>query len=331
MALRVMRMVRSIKFFAGVATLFACVFIAGAAFAQQDIDEPKLNPLFGKARQKSNPEIEEISYTPDDSELGDADEEEKRWRLFTDFVGILTYLAPKETDLSFGVGPEYSPDYFGSDDYEWQADPQAYVKFKNFVFLDDDGADFALFGFSNFRAGPSLRVFGDREESENPALQGLGDVGTTFEFGGFAATTFQERYSVKFKVRHGLKTGHRGTIVDAYGTALLFRYGPVSTSVSAQTSWIGNRYADTFFSITPEQSAASGLSVFDSKAGFRDIGGSFNGYINIRKHWSLNPYFEYRYIFNNFADTPIISQLGARNQFKAGFHIMREIHFGGRS
>lgn len=321
------------KTLAGLAALCAGAFISGAAAAQQHIDEPQLEPFFGKARQKS--EEAEVEQIKDETQEGDQAETfdenaDKRWRPFTGFVATLTFLTPDETDLSFGVGPEFAPDYFGSDDYEWEADPQAYVKFRNFVFLDDDGADFALFGFSNFRVGPTLRVLGDRDEKENPALTGLGDVGTTFEFGGFAATTLSNRYSFKFKVRHGLKTGHRGTIVDAYGTALLFRYGRVSTSLSAQTSWIGNRYADTYFSITPEQSAASGLPVYDAKAGFRDIGGSFNGYINIRKHWSLNPYVEYRYIFNNFAGTPIIDLLGSRNQFKTGFHIMREFHFGGR-
>lgn len=315
-----------IKTFFGLPVFCVGVFLAGAAAAQQDIDEPKLDPLFGKARDNEQRQVEEIEET----QLPDEVEKEKHgWRPFTGFVGILTFLAPQETNLSIGLGPEYRPDYFGSDDYQWRPDPQAYVKFRNFVFLDDDGLDLALFGFSKFRAGPTLRVFGDRGEKENPALAGLGDVGATFEFGGFAAATFLDRYSFKFKVRHGLKTGHRGTIVDAYGTMLLFRYGRVSTSISAQTSWIGNRYADAYFSVTPAQSAASGLPVFDANAGFRDIGGSFNGYLNIGKRWSLNPYFEYRYIFDDIADTPIIAQFGSRNQFKVGFHLMREFHLGG--
>ena len=145
---------------------------------------------------------------------------------------------------------------------------------------------------------------------------------------GFAATTFLDRYSVRFKVRHGLKTGHRGTIVDASTTALLFKIGPVSTSLTAQAAWIGNRYADAYFTITPEQSAASGLPEYDANAGFRDIGGGVNGYINIRDRWSLNPYFTYRYIFDGVASTPIIETFGDRQQFIAGFHIMREFSFG---
>jgi outer membrane protein len=243
-----------------------------------------------------------------------------------DFVGVLTFLAPSNTDLSLGVGPEYSPDYFGSDDYRWKADPEVYVKFRNFVFLDNDGADVALFGFSGFSFGPSLRVVGDREESDNAALAGLGDVDHTLEIGGFAATKFVDRVLFRFKVRKGVAGGHDGLIVDAASTALLFRYGKVSTSVSASASWIGDRYADTYFSVTPAQSAASGLPVYDAERGMRDIGGSFNGYINVGKRWSINPYVSYRYIFDEYAMTPIIALHGSRHQYVAGLHLMREFN-----
>ena len=295
-------------------------FTAGTAAAQdQNIDEPKLDPFFGKAyRETPRP-----SYVTNDDEF-----DNEGWSPLRGMIGILTFMAPETTNLSVGIGPVVRPDYFGSNDYEIAPDPQAYVKFRNFLFLDDDGADFALFGFSRFSFGPTLRLVRDRRAEDNPALAGLPEVGTTFEFGGFAATNFLNRYSVRFKVRHGIKTGHRGTIVDASTTALLFRYGRLSTSLTAQASWIGNRYADAYFTVTPEQSVASGLPAYDANAGFRDIGGSFNTYINIGRRWSINPYVTYNYIFDGIAATPIIAQEGDRHQFTTGFHIMREFRFG---
>lgn len=293
--------------------------LAGAAGAQQ-IDDPKLDPIFGRRYQPP----EQIREPQVDDEFSG----EERWKPLRGFVGIMTFLTPERTNLSIGVGPVYKPDYFGSDDYKWAADPAAYVKFRNFVFLDDDGADLALFGFSNFAFGPTLRIVGRRDERDNPALQGLDDVGMTFEFGGFAATTFLDRFQAKFKARHGLKTGHRGTIVDARATMLLFRWGPVATSISGEGSWVGNRYADAYFSVTPDQSSRSGLPVYDAKAGFRNVGGSMNAYINIGKDWSLNPYASYYYIFDDFAETPIIDQFGSRDQYRVGFHILKEFSFG---
>lgn len=283
------------------------------AQAQQSIDEPFLDPIFGTKRPRPAPPV----VTNDDEFDGNAERAHG-------LVGIFTFLVPDTTDLSIGLGPVYKPDYFGSNDYELKIDPQVYVKFNNFVFFDDDGADFALFGFSRFSFGPSIRIVGNRNEDENPALQGLGDIGRTFELGGFAATNFADRVSVRLKARKGIATGHRGWIVDASSTALLFRWGRVSTSVSAQASWIDGTYADAYFSVTPEQSAASGLDVFDAGSGIRDFGGSLNAFVNVGKHWSVNPYVSYRYILNEYADTPIIADLGERNQYVVGFHLMRQ-------
>jgi len=286
----------------------------------QNIDEPALFPMFGPRR--STVEDEEDRETHFDS--SDPTYDESRVRPLRGFTGILTFLTPDDTDLSIGVGPIIRPDYFGSDNYEVDVDPQVYVRIRNLEFIDDDGADIALLGFSNFRFGPSIRLRGRRDEDENSALQGLGDVGLTFEAGGFAAATFVDRYSVKFKVRKGVATGHRGLIVDAYGTALLFRYGPLSTSITAQASWIGNDFADAYFSVTPEQSAASGLPVFDADSGFRNIGGSLNGYINLGERWSINPYISYDYIIGDIGKTPIIDDRGNRSQVRAGFHLIRQ-------
>jgi outer membrane scaffolding protein for murein synthesis (MipA/OmpV family) len=310
------------RFKAALAAGAAAALCGSFAHAQENrADEPRrIKPLIGSEEKQ---QADQKSDRADDEFGGEA-----RWKRAEGLVGIMTFLTPETTNLSIGVGPEYSPDYFGSDDYEISADPAAYVRFKNFVFLDDDGADFGIIGFSNFRFGPTLRIAGRRDEDENAALTGLGDVGTTFEFGGFAGATFVDRYSVKAKVRHGIETGHRGLVIDANATALLFRFGPVSTSVSAQTTWIGNDYADAYFSVTPAQSAASGLPVYDAERGFRDIGGSFNAYLNIGRRWSLNPYVSYKYIFDGIADTPIIDQFGDRQQFAVGFHVMREFTFG---
>ncbi len=306
------------------AAALAAIFSAGStALAQADIDEPRIDPIFGERTPERERERERIR---NDDEF----DNEKGWRPLRDFIGVLTFLTPETTDLSVGIGPVYRPDYFGSNDYEFRPDPEVYVKFRNLVFLDNDGADFALFGFSGFSFGPSIRLVGDRDEEDNVALIGLGDIDHTFEVGGFAATKFVDRFLFRAKVRKGVVGGHDGLIVDATGTALLFRVGRLSTSISGQAAWIGDSYADTYFSVTPAQALASGLDEYDAGRGLRDVGGSFNAYVNIGKRWSLNPYVSYRYIFNNIAETPIIDEFGDRNQFAVGFHLMRQFEFNWR-
>lgn len=307
------------RLLAGLAGAAAVIGAAAPALAQQNIDEPRIDPIFGQKEADEPVEIEPMN----DDEF----DQPKGWSPLRGFVGVLTYLVPEKTNLSVGVGPEYRPDYFGSDDYEVVADPQVYVKFRNFVFLDNDGADLALFGFSGFAFGPSIRLVGDRDEEDNPELAGLDRIDRTLEVGGFAATRFANRVLVRFKVRKGVTGGHDGLIVDAAGTVLLFRNGRFSTSVSGNASWIGENYAETYFSISPEESVATGLPTFDADSGFRDVGGSVNAYVNLGKRWSLNPYVGYRRVKHDIAQAPIISILGDRNQFSAGFHLMREFQF----
>ena len=285
----------------------------------QYIDEPRLDPLlFG-------PEYEDPDADVTGTRIVDPDDADGRR-----FFSALNFLVPDETNLSLGVGPVFKPDYFGSNDYEFDADPQVYIKVRNFLFLDDDGADIALFGFSRFRVGPSIKIKGRRDQDDNPALNGLGDVGTTFEFGGFISTTFLDRFAAKARVRHGLKTGHRGTVIDGTLTTLIFRTDAFSLATAGQIRWVGERYADAYFTVTPEQSAASMglLQPYDADSGFESFGGSVTAYINIADRWSLNPYAEYRRIFDDFGDTPIIDQFGDRNQIVIGFHLMREFTFG---
>ncbi|MBY0423278.1 MAG: MipA/OmpV family protein, partial [Parvularculaceae bacterium] len=153
----------------------------GGAVAQQHIDEPRLDPIFGRTQPKPQ-SVSSVENVPDNRFDEDGF---PRFTRPTGLVGVMTFLTPDTTNLSIGLGPVYKPDYFGSNDFEWSIDPAAYVRFQKFLFLDDNGADFALFGFSNFSFGPTLRVVGPRKEEDNKDLLGLGDVGTTVELGGF--------------------------------------------------------------------------------------------------------------------------------------------------
>ena len=249
------------------------------------------------------------------------------WRNYSGFQSALTLLVPDTTQALVGVGPQIEPDYFGSDNYRVDEDPQAYIRIRDFTFFDDDGAEFAVLGFKRFRLGPTLRVQGKREPDDNPALIGLDRIGKTFEFGGFGATSFRDRYTIKIKYRHAIKTGHRGGIVDAQGSMLLFQRGPVSTSLGATGTWIGNNYADAFFDISEAEAARSGLPRYAVGSGFRDVSGIFNAFVRVGSKWALNPYFQYHYILPDYAASPIVQDFGSRHQYVAGVHLMREFRF----
>ena len=255
------------------------------------------------------------------------------WRRFNGFIAMTNLLVPETTQLLFGVGPQFQPDYFGSDNYEIRADPQVYIRVNNFIFSNETGAEFGVFGVNNLRFGPTLKLVGNRNGNDNAALNGLDPVGRTVEFGGFGAIDIRERYTIKIRYRHALATGHRGGRITGEGSMLLYQRGRISTSLSATTTWMGNDFAEAYFTVSPIEAARTQFPVFQAESGFRDIGGALNGWVRLGDHWALHPYAYYSRILPAAADSPVVAVTGSRDQYIIGLHFMRELRFeknGGR-
>lgn len=253
--------------------------------------------------------------------------DDRRWRPFEGFTALAEVLVPERTQLLFGVGPQFQPDYFGSNNYEVRADPQVYIRVNNLIFSPETGAEFGVFGVNNIRFGPTLKIVGNRNTNDNPSLAGLDPVGRTVELGGFGAMDIRDRYTIKIRYRHALAMGHRGARINGEASMLLYQRGRISTSLSATTTWMGNNFADAYFSVSEAEAARSVFPAFHAESGFRDLGGSLNGFIRLGERWALHPYAFYSYVLPSAADSPIVSQTGSRHQYTVGLHFMRELRW----
>ena len=98
---------------------------------------------------------------------------------------------PDVTNIRIGLGPIYSPDYEGSDDYKVRFKPLISFRYRDLIHVDnnhlrvnlsikDKGDD------GRFNAGPLVKVDFGRNKGDNPDLAGLGRVGTSVELGRIA-------------------------------------------------------------------------------------------------------------------------------------------------
>jgi outer membrane scaffolding protein for murein synthesis (MipA/OmpV family) len=74
---------------------------------------------------------------------------------------------------------------------------------------------------------------------------------------------------IRVEVLRDVTSTHRGTIITPaieYGTPLS---KVVYVGMSASADYASRRFADTYYSITPAQSAASGLRRYDADPGSR--------------------------------------------------------------
>lgn len=239
--------------------------------------------------------------------------------------------------LSIGAGVAYIPDYEGSDDHRYTPLPAANgtVWGMSFTVLgnrasldlipDPEGAGW------NFQLGPTAVINlnrTNRDAIEDPRVRALGEIDTAVEVGGYAGigkTGILHDYdtlSVSASYRHDVTGIHKTGII----TPSINYTTPLSTKALvgffASAEIVQDRYARTYFGVTPAGSVASGLPVFVPEGGQKDInfGGLFTYALtgNLTKGLALVTGFNYRKLVGDFADSPIVSIAGSRHNWTVG-------------
>jgi outer membrane scaffolding protein for murein synthesis (MipA/OmpV family) len=234
-----------------------------------------------------------------------------------------------------GLGAAVLPDYEGSDDYSFSPVPAATGRVSGFNFLlagNRISVDLIPDGVGptwDFQAGPIAVVNLNRSSTkgiDDAQVRALGKVDTAIELGGYVGigktgviTSEFDRMSFSLSYRKDVASGHKSTVL-----APTINYvTPLSTKaigglfVSAER--VGNGYADSYFSITPTQSVASGLPVYNARGGWKNWAvGALAGHTltgDLRSGLQLFGTAVYRRLLNDFADSPIVSRNGSSNQW----------------
>ncbi len=240
--------------------------------------------------------------------------------------------------LTIAAGGVWLPDYEGSDDNRWTPIPAANgtVAGMSFTVLgnrasldvipDVAGKDW------NFQLGPVAVVNlnrTNRDAIDDPRVAALGEIDTAVEVGGYIGigktgviTSDYDTLSISLSYRHDVTRIHKSGIF----TPSVNYTTPLSTkalvSLFASAEIVEDRYARTYFGVTPAGSVASGLPVFVPEGGQKDItfGGFFTHALtgDLTKGLSLIVGGTYRKLVGDFADSPIVSIAGSRHQWTAG-------------
>jgi MipA family protein len=265
------------------------------------------------------------------------------------FAAVLLIAAPAAAQQAdeangdfaiIGAGAGLVPDYEGSADYRLTPVPGAIgsiggISFQlagNRLSLDLI-ADAGGSGW-DIQAGPIGVVNFNRSSSsaiDNAQVAALPERDAAIELGGFAGiarvgvlTSDYDRLSLTFAYRHDISGVHDSGIWTptlSYMTPLS-RKAMVSTFVSADH--VGDGYADAYFDISPADSLASGLAVYDADGGWKNwgtgIGGAYAITGDLRGGLLLVAGLGYRRLLGDFADSPV-TRAGDRDQWMgiAGF------------
>lgn len=259
--------------------------------------------------------------------LGDTDEMGQWADVSEDIDEAPGYEDPKDSKrewaLSIGIAGGVSPEYEGSDTYEFGLGPNLAGSWRDIFFFKGKTLGANLIRQKNLKVGPVLSWTSGRDEDDNDTLDGLGDVDSSTELGGFVSYRLKP-WRFRMEARQDVNSGHEGALVELSGGTTLPFEKPL-VFVALGTTWASDDYMESFFGIDAKQSANSGHKKYKAESGIKDVNISLTAGYPISNRWRLGGKIEYKRLLGDAADSPITD---AENQFLAGFGL--SYHFGSK-
>ncbi len=234
--------------------------------------------------------------------------------------------------ITVGAGAAIVPDYEGSDDY--RVIPAAAIRGKVGGFSFSTRGSYFYFDAIPHRGsskvdvnlGPIVGVrFNSRRHIHDDVVELLPRRKTAIEAGGFVGVSFHgltnpyDTLALRLDVTHDVGSAHKSTI---FSPNLEFST-PLSRTTYASANvgmeFVGNRFADYYYTITPADSAASGVPVFDADGGMKNwkagllLNQSITG--DLLHGISIFGLGQYSRLVGDFRRSPIVSVRGSPNQW----------------
>jgi len=217
-----------------------------------------------------------------------------------------------------GLGAQLRPDFIGADSTEvaplWRlniahgTDP---FKFN----APDYSPGLPLYSSGGFSFGPAANIASGRKNSDLDVP--VGKVKTTIEAGAFASYQLSDSLYLRAEALKGLG-GHKG-IVGQVGADQIWRDGDKYVfSIGPRVLFSDSRYERAFFGVTPAAALASGLPAYRPSGGIHGVAAASSFSYQFDPRWGLFGYGRYERLVGDAAKSPIVRDLGSRNQLSGG-------------
>ena len=181
----------------------------------------------------------------------------------------------------------------------------------------DDNFDITFFTGKRFAIGPVASLRPGRS-SEGGRLEGLDTYPWTVEAGVFAEFwPIEDQLRLRGELRHGLRS-HDGFSADL-GADFVQNYGQLTLSGGPRFVLADDHVMNLKYGVSPEAALRNGsVAAFDPKGGLVSVGLSAAQSYVWSKEWTTTLYQRFDYMVGDAADSPIVKDLGSRNQFTFG-------------
>ena len=218
-------------------------------------------------------------------------------------------------DLRLGALGVVNPDYEGSEDYQVTGVPYVRLSWKDRIILRSRSLEANLIATDAWRAGPILLTRGGRDEDDNHALDGLGDVDRSFETGAFVRWR-SGPWTLRSSVLQDVSGAHEGLVAGVSGSIQL-PFAEPWLVLEADTEWASDDFMQTVYGVDSVQSRRSGMRMYRAHSGFKHVGISLASRVPIDARWSALLSLGYKRLLDDAADSPIVDERGDENGYTA--------------
>lgn len=211
--------------------------------------------------------------------------------------------------LALGAEIEYEAEYDGSDDYGTEVEPGFIIQKRNgdsMWFLEGQELGWRGRVDNLWLVQGGIRFEGGREESESPALSGLGDVDDEVVGMVEVRRAIGEDWGNWGAARLMAGGSDIGWLaVLAAGHTFAARDRGMGIDLFAFVTFAADDFINRDFGITEEQSINSGLPVASLDGGYRSAGISATGRWRFGDNWQFQAEAGYEKYNSDIADSPI--------------------------
>jgi MipA family protein len=227
-------------------------------------------------------------------------------------------------DWTVDVGASFiaAPRFDGSNRLLYLPIPYIGVTWRDTLFASiKDGVGANLYNTEVWKAGLIARPnFGRYRSNDRRYLTGLDDVPWTVEAGGFVKYSPFPFLTTSLEVRQGVG-GHQGLIAEwaADFSAPPLLDDKLFLSIGPRVSASDKQYNESFYGVTPTESANSGYAVYRPSAGFRSVGAGAGAIYGVTDTVTFSLFADYARLVGPAAKSPIVNGGGgSENQFTIG-------------
>ena len=219
---------------------------------------------------------------------------------------------PNRPDLEaqIGVGAAFQPRYDGSDRYHTMVGPSIDIRYKDILF-GSTGEGFGV----NVLQGQNWRVsvaaaydLGRRGQDDPTRLHGMGNINPAPEM----------KIAGEYVISKDFPLVFRAAFTRSFGgsngwTADLGAYMPLPGSnetfywfAGPSVTFADSNYMQSWFGVTPQQSAASGYRQYNASAGLKSAGFGITMVYFINDHWFVSADGAIKRLLGSATNSPVI-------------------------